>query len=853
MKAPKSIEMNRVIALLFGLLWLALDASAQEVNWRDLVNDPNATFEETKEAFYAEFGDEVGEKGSGWKQFKRWEWFMEQRLDENGNKPNQRLIFEEVKRADLQQEFRGGNSNWQLIGPIEEPQNGYGRSIGRISAIAFHPTDSNQMYVGAPSGGIWKSEDNGLSWSPLADDLPNLGVSDIVIHPHYPDTMYMSTGDGSSGDTYTYGVLKSVDGGETWDTTGLSFGINEGINIRRLLLDSVNPNVLIAGGTDGIYRTEDAGTTWQEVASGNFCDLEFKPRAHDTVYAARGSSASAPFFISTDNGQTWAASSTGLNAGSITRMKICVSPASPEFIYGVTSSSNGGLDGVYRSDDSGVTWTLTTDSPNLMTGDQYGMEEGGQGWYSMDIAVSPINADIVKVGGVNLWESTNGGNTFLLEAHWFGANGTYVHADHHRLEYHTLTKQFYTGNDGGLYRRSHYAPGYESVSTEMSITQFYRLANAKSDPTLILGGAQDNGTFRWRDDSWFAVYGGDGMEPMIHPENTNIIFCATQRGGLHRSADGGITFSSSLEPAEGAWVTPFMMEPGNPQVIYSPSGSRVYRSDDMGSSWYEISGGLTTINSGRLTLFDVSHTDTEYLVAGTRSTLYLTKNLGGDWVSIKSGLPNSNMTYVAFDPLDEETVWVTFSGYSDGNKVFRSEDAGETWENMTMNLPNLPANCVEIERSSTGGVYVGTDVGVYYWDRTLNEWEPFMTGLPNVIVNELEIHESTHTIRAATYGRGLWESDTRNFINVNVDELQNSEVITTRVWPNPSSEILNIQFENDPKQFSIIDAYGRTVRDLLNKNYIKSLSIDIQQLASGVYYLKSNDGKLLGRFIVENP
>lgn len=851
MRVPKSTEMIRFFSAFFFLTWVSVYVHAQEANWRDLINDPKATFQETKEAFYTEFGNEVGERGSGWKQFKRWEWFMEQRLDENGNKPNQRLIFEEVKRADLQQEFRGGSSNWQLIGPIEEPQNDNGRSIGRVSAIAFHPSDTNQIWVGAPSGGIWKSDDNGSSWTPLADGLPNLGVSDIVIHPHFPDTMYMSTGDGSSGDTYTYGVLKSVDGGQTWDTTGLSFEINQAENIRRLVLDTINPNVLIAAGTDGIFRTEDGGDNWQQVAFGNFCDIEFKPTAHDTVYASRGGSANTPFYISTDNGQSWTASSTGMSTSGITRMKICVTPSNPEIVYAVAAQGDGGMEGVYRSNNSGISWTLLADSPNMMTGDQYGVEDGGQGWYCMDIAVSPVDEDIIKIGGVNLWESTDGGSTFLLEAHWFGANGSYVHADHHRLEFSPYTNQFYTGNDGGLYRRSYFAPGYESISTEMSITQFYRLANSQSDPTLILGGSQDNGSFRWRDDSWVAVYGGDGMEQMIHPENTNIVFSTTQRGGLHRSSDGGITYIANLEPTEGAWVTPFMMEPGNPQVVYAASGSRVYRSDDNASSWYEVSGGLTTINSGRLTAFDVSHTNTDYLVAGTRSTLYLTKDIGGTWNNIKPGLPSQSITYVAFDPLDEETVWVTLSGYSDGNKVYRSEDAGETWENMSMNLPNLPVNCVEIERSSVGGVYVGTDVGVYYWDSSLSEWEPFMTGLPNVIVNELEIQEDAEMIRAATYGRGIWESETRNSINVGIEDSPTASTVKTSIWPNPSSESIHVQFSQTGEDFSIIDGYGRTVLHSVNTTKNKFVSIDIQDLSSGVYYLRNNAGQLIGRFIAE--
>ena len=187
-------------------------------------------------------------------------------------------------------------------------------------------------------------------------------------------------------------------------------------------------------------------------------------------------------------------------------------------------------------------------------------------------------------------------------------------------------------------------------------------------------------------------------------------------------------------------------------------------------------------------------------------------------------------------------------------KIYRSEDAGETWENMSMNLPNLPANCVEIERSSTGGVYVGTDVGVYYWDSSLTEWEPYMTNLPNVIVNELEIHESTSLIRAATYGRGLWETPTRNYINVGIEDNQASNPIQhLQVWPNPATELVNIEFNEDSEihNLVLVDAYGRTVRANLNPEAKKKFTIGIQELNAGVYYLSKPTGKqLVGRFIV---
>lgn len=844
------LQVSLVITFMAALI--SMQTVAQ--NWRDLMSDPDASFEEARESFYAEFGDEQGPKGSGWKQFKRWEWFKEQRLDERGEMPNQRLIYEEIKRAQLQQQYRGANGNWQLLGPIEEPQNGSGVSIGRLSAICFHPTDTNQIWAGAPSGGLWKSNDNGQSWEPLTDDLPNIGVAEIIVNPHNTDTMYLSTGDESANDTYSFGVLRSSDGGATWDSTGLSFSLAQGRNIRRMLLDSTNTNVLIAAATSGIYRTEDAGETWTQVQSGNFCDLEFKPFRHDTVYATTSSLSSPPFYVSYNNGQTWNASTAGLPTSQMGRTKVAVSPAAPNTVYILATNSTSGHQGFYRSQNAGANWSLMSNSPNLMSGDEFGTEDGGQGWYSMELAVSPTDPNEIRVGGINMWKSLDAGASFQLEAHWYGANGMYVHADHHRLEYHPNTGQFYAGCDGGLYRRSHYFNGYESVSSGMSITQFYRLANAQYDPYIVLAGAQDNGTIRWKENIWSAVFGGDGMEAMIHPTDISIMYCTIQNGELHKSTNGGGSFGDDIAPAPGAWVTPFMMDPNEPEILYAASGNTVYRSDNEGSDWYEISPNLTTINSGSLIALDVANTNYEYVVAGTRSTLYLTKDLGGAWINIKNGLPSNSITYVAFDPLEENTIWVTVSGYTDGQKVYRSQNAGETWENMSMNLPNLPANCIEIERSSTGGVYVGTDVGVYYWDESMSEWEPFMTGLPNVIVSEMEIHEPTNTIRAATFGRGIWESDTRNYINVGVDEFVD-ENISASVYPNPAIDIVNVSFDQKavPSQLSVLDAYGRTVLFDVNPQKQPNFTISVSELSNGLYYLADRERKLVGRFIVSNP
>ena len=222
---------------------------------------------EVQKAFNEYWADKEEAPGRGVKQFRRWEWFMQNRVDEDGNLPSTRVLYRELERVRMQRSYRGSGS-WSLLGPVDAPNGSVGYridGIARITALTFHPTDSLTMYAGAPSGGLWKTTDGGVNWTTNTDHLPNLGVSSILIHPHNDSIIYISTGDGSVSDTYSYGILKSTDAGETWDTTGMSFSVADGVNIRKMVMDTANPDVILAVGSQRIYRTLDGGDTWENL------------------------------------------------------------------------------------------------------------------------------------------------------------------------------------------------------------------------------------------------------------------------------------------------------------------------------------------------------------------------------------------------------------------------------------------------------------------------------------------------------------------------------------------------------------------------------------------------------------
>ncbi|MDH4070697.1 MAG: glycosyl hydrolase, partial [Ignavibacteria bacterium] len=273
------------------------------------------------------------EKGKGWKPFKRWEWFWEQRVFPSGRFPGRTHLYEEYRRVlSRRGESRSAVANWTEIGPETSP-GGYS-GLGRLNCVRINPLNASAIWVGAAAGGLWKSMNGGFTWSTTTDDLPSLGVTDIAFDPVNPSVMYIATGDGDASDDYSVGVMKSTDAGETWQATGLSWMTEEGVLLNRVLVKPDEPNVVIAAGT-GIHRSTDGGVTWEERSSVRIFDLEFKPGSPGTMYASGNL---GNILRSTDAGVTWIALTNGLPSGG-RRVALAVSPAEPSYIYALISNT----------------------------------------------------------------------------------------------------------------------------------------------------------------------------------------------------------------------------------------------------------------------------------------------------------------------------------------------------------------------------------------------------------------------------------------------------------------------------------------------------------------------------------
>ncbi|MGD9992262.1 MAG: PKD domain-containing protein [Salinivirgaceae bacterium] len=795
---------------LFLVLLLAgfsLGLNAQE--WgqtlpQDKMTAGELTFPEIQKAFY-EYVESEGivdgkkevngtqVKVPGWKQFKRWEWYWESRVNPvSGEFPETSASDEFAVYLKNHPATKSPSGNWTAVGPSSST-GGYA-GVGRVNCVAFHPTDNNTFWIGTPSGGLWKTSDGGATWVTLTDQNAVLGVSDIAIPADYEtsNTLYIATGDrdggsvwslggGASSDNNSIGVLKSTDAGSNWTATGLTYAVADNKKIGRLLINPDNPAVLLAGTSDGISRSVDGGATWTSVYSGDYIiDMEFKPGNPDVVYASNMDYWGNTVILKSDNGgASWLTLYSFLTTDY--RVEIAVTPHDADYIYAIVANRNSGLTGIYRSIDGGATFgQLINGNDNNKSflgyySDGSG-ENNGQGSYDLSIAVSPSNKNLVIIGGINSWKTTDGGATWNICNMWtshssYNFSGAPVaHADKHVHAFRSDGTLF-EGNDGGIYLSTDNGTTWVDKSNGLMISQIYRLGVSQTDANVTITGLQDNGSKLFYGTSWYDVTGGDGMECIVDYTDVNTQYATYVNGEIYRTTNlwnGVVTISDNIaDEDKGAWVTPYIIDPNNNSTLYVGYAD-VWKTTDKGASFTKIS---TMNTADLLRSMAIAPSNSQVLYVADFSNIWKTTNGGTSWTDITGSLPviSNNITSIAVKANNENTLWVTMGGY-DTQRVFESTNGGSTWTNVSAGLPNLPIMSIVQNKlsESVNHLYVGTDVGVYFKNGTEN-WQFFSNGLPNVVVTELDIYydlmvPENSRLRAATYGRGLWESDLFAFV-----------------------------------------------------------------------------------------
>ena len=804
--------------------------------WEDelLKKNSTPTVEEKSKAFEDYRASHPYTKGNGFKPYAReMNFSLERNFGDGIFKAD--ALFIEWKKIQESNSFSktSTQSNWIAKGPINTPiimSNGKRRGNGRVNCITFDPNDQYIIWIGSPAGGLWKTVDGGSNWTTGTDNLPVIGVSSIAIDPTNTQNMLIVTGDAHASDTYSIGVLKSTDGGNTWGTTSLSYNISQEKAINKVIINPNNPDSVYAVTNSNIMISTDGGNNWSITgAIGRWRDIEFKPGTPSTIYAAKQSiSGGSNIYRTTNGGANWSVINSGVASSGKYRPLIAVTPSNPEVIYALYSASDYSLHGLYKSSDGGNTWVLQSNSPNILGRATDGTSTGGQSWYDLSLAVATDNENELYVGGINLWRTTDGGQNWNINASsGNSSNYSYMHVDQHAAEFNPLNNIAYVGNDGGFYKYMDNLNKWVDISDGLEISQFYKLGLSASNPNRLVAGAQDNGTEMLTNSTWDAIRGADGMECAIDRFDEEVIYSTSQYGGLKKTYDGGNNWDN-IKPVnyDGGWVTPYKIHPINNDLIVA-GYEEVYSSTTAGAIWdsisYNVSGGQA------IKTIALAASDEDYIYASTYSKIKVTKDAGITWTNIKYGLPNYFITDVTVANNDADRIWATLSGYEEGHKVYESVDGGTNWVNITENgLPNLPVNCIVYQAGANDDLYIGTDVGVYYKNNTMTDWIPFMTGLPNVVIKELEIHYTKGTISAATFGRGIWESPL-NTLSTNITE---AKQVSFKIYPNPAEDKITISTSQKNISISIYTITGNKVIETSAK------TINTSSFSKGYYIVE---------------
>jgi hypothetical protein len=813
------------VAFAFVMGWASFGWAQQpEKNWLERMQNPDEDFKTLQEDFYRYWQGRTDRKGNGYKVFKRWEYIHQTLVQPDGKLQRPEHVWQEYNRYMRAYETqsasaRSAGGTWTSMGANAYPTNNTGQptGMGRVNALAFHPTDAATLYAGAANGGFWKSTNDGSTWANLSNSLPWLGVSSILIHPSDPNTIYIGSGDRDGGDAPGVGVFKSLDGGAHWEQMNYGMG---NVEVGAMLMHPSDPNTILAATNGGIYRTSNAGSSWSLRQTGDFRDIRFKPGDPTIAYATRNT-VPAEFYRTSDGGNVWTQITAGIpTAGIGIRMVIGVSAANPNVVYLVQIlDADKNFAGLLKSTDAGLSFTTQSTSPNIFDYACDGSGTSSQATYDLCINVDPSDANLLFVGSINNWKSTDGGVTWTIVSHWVGSDfsgsptancAVSVHADQHVYGRSPHNGRLYVGNDGGIYYSADNGATWPQVTNNLNINQLYRIGQSPTNNNTVLLGLQDNGSFATINGTdYFCTRGGDGTECLIDYNNSNYCFNTYVLGDISRSSTGPTGTYSNIASngtnginEEGPWVTPFFLHRTVPTTMFA-GYKNVWRTTNIRANpastvtWQAISTGET---NGVIAL-DQSAANIDVIYCVRSGSIQRTNNANAapasvTWTAcaLPAGLTPNDLKADYNDP---NKVYCVANA-----RVFKSTDQGASWTEISGSLPNLEINCLALDKNGNEAIYIGNQTGVWYRDANLTDWVLFSNDLPPADVRELEIYYdadiNNNRIKAATYGRGLWQSDLIEVKVLDPTSFTATPISTTQIdltWVrNPSNNDVLIAF-----------------------------------------------------------
>jgi Secretion system C-terminal sorting domain len=796
------------------------------------------------------------QKGSGFKPFMRWENHWKDLANPQGyiitpeemwtafNQKNSRKLNRSASAFSLPA------SNWQPVGPFTITGTGsWSTGQGRVNVVYEDPTNPNTLYIGTPAGGIWKSITGGSNWTALSDNLPQIGVSGIAVDPNNTNVIYISTGDCDGNDSYSIGVLKSIDGGLSWNTTGLTFTDTQSSS-GDIIINPTDSNMIWVATSSGIYKSIDAGLIFTNVRTGDFSQgrLRVKPNDPTTLYAVSKNR----FWKSNNSGSTFTVTTVGMPTSS-GRLLMDVTAADANIVYILSSKTDATFQGVYKSIDSGVTFAKTASTTNVF--------ESNQSGYDLGFAVSQTNANELYTGCLNIWRSLNGGTSFTKRNFWDNPSSSkYTHADIHYLRF--FGNNFYCGSDGGVFKSTTAGTltNFTNLTATAQIGQFYKIAVSKQSASKMVGGLQDNGGHAYSNNTWKNYYGADGMDTAVDPNNSNKFYGFIQFGtSMHITNNAGSSSAGAVgSPGgiEGNWVTP----------LVTNSIGEVYSGF---TELFKISNGQwvqQNINS-----FGAGNIDLIMIDPSNNNTIYVVIN-NQLFKSINKGL-NFNLLYEANNIIRSIEVHSTINSIlyittiGTNGQVLKSINNGLSFLDISQGLPNIGKNIIVHQgRNSINPLYLGTSLGVYYRDDSMSQWEPFDTNLPNVSVTDLDINLEDKKITAATYGRGIWQSNI--VLELPSYDIKINEIISPSIANNECTEGTNpkIILKNDGLNTinnitvnysfnSIVNSYSWSGVLLANENVtinLPEIILDNGNYQFSVEAITPNDSELTNNILTNN-
>lgn len=722
------------------------------------------------------------------------------------DRPDAAMLYETELRSEIGKSF-SYHGNWrmdahkkakrlmlakQTAENIIWVERGPGNIGGRSRAVAAHPDDADTWWIGAVGGGVWKTTDAGESWTCQTDDLPVLSATTLALCQSQPDILYAGTGEGF----YNYdavigdGIFKTENGGLDWQQLDATTDNKNFRYVNRIIVHPDNPEIVLAATNRGLYRSSNGGDDWITVFqdNGRVQQIIANPLNFNTQFLTINGKG---IYKSKDMGILWRHVSEEIQSHE--RIEIAVAAADTNYLY-AAAEIGGALSGFYKSVDAGENWTLLGNEPNWFR---------DQGWYDNTLCVDPFDPNSVIVGGIDLYKISTTGNTMEAEAlsHWYGGGGLpYVHADQHFIVTLKDSGENYSlivANDGGIYYSPDKGVNWEDKNNNYNVTQYYD-GDRHPFRNQFIAGSQDNGTNLSPSntiisDNWSEPIGGDGFDCAWDKANPNVIYGTLYDSYIYKSINGGESFTLLNDdelPESDFFHTPLEMDPHDSQKLFTASSTNtIYYSENGGENWNDVD---VDFGSQLFIKIRVSKADSNIVWAASASGYINVSTDGGlsfTKISRPDGTPYSRLTGLETHPNEPASALITF-GVSGYGKIFRTQDIGSTWEDITNNLPDVPVHCTLIMPYNSNEIWIGTDIGIFISTNNGQSWFYSDNGLPAVSVRRLKI--VNQEIVAITHGRGVWSLHNDKLPEIDIP--LNTPILADLNYPDPNLDQLKVTF-----------------------------------------------------------